>query len=108
MRATDVCLNQTVEFQQTVASRANTLVVPSDFKKRPEPLKEGRFRAGPPMRPVVLLVGGHDDTLALNTLGLSAMGFDVVPVMFKRRRRLRIGTAQPDRAARPALERLCS
>ena len=33
----------------------------------------------PPVRPVVLLVEGHDDTRTLYTLALSAMGFDVIP-----------------------------
>src|SRR5690242_654713 len=31
-----------------------------------------------PVRPLVLVVDGHEDTRALYALGLSAMGFDVV------------------------------
>lgn len=33
----------------------------------------------PPVRPLVLVVDGHEDRLALYVIGLSAMGFDVVP-----------------------------
>jgi len=33
----------------------------------------------PPVRPLVLIVEGHDDTRALSALALSAMGFDVIP-----------------------------
>src|ERR1700687_4370875 len=33
----------------------------------------------PPMRPLVLLVDGHDDTLALQAIALSATGFNVTP-----------------------------
>ena len=38
-----------------------------------------RRRRTPPSRPLVLLVDGHDETLALYAIALSAMGFDVIP-----------------------------
>ena len=33
----------------------------------------------PPSRPLVLIVDGHEETLALYAIALSAMGFDVIP-----------------------------
>jgi hypothetical protein len=36
--------------------------------------------ANPPIRPLVLLVEGHEDTRALYALALAANGFDVVAV----------------------------
>jgi two-component system, cell cycle response regulator DivK len=38
-----------------------------------------RRPAKPPARPLVLIVEGHDESRAMYALGLSAMGFDVVP-----------------------------
>jgi CheY-like chemotaxis protein len=37
-----------------------------------------RDPATPPARPLVLLVDGHHDTLALNAIALSGMGFEVM------------------------------
>jgi CheY-like chemotaxis protein len=34
----------------------------------------------PPVRPLVLIVEGNEDARALHALGLSAMGFNVVPI----------------------------
>jgi two-component system phosphate regulon response regulator PhoB len=39
-------------------------------------MERGRLRE-PPVRPLVLLVDGHDDTLALYAIALSALGFNV-------------------------------
>jgi CheY-like chemotaxis protein len=39
---------------------------------------ERRHSPNPPARPLVLLVDGHDDTLALYAIALSAMGFEVM------------------------------
>lgn len=40
---------------------------------------ERRRPRRPPSRPLVLIVDGHADNYALYALGLSAMGFDVLP-----------------------------
>jgi len=40
---------------------------------------ERRRPRTPPSRPLVLMVDGHDETLALYAIALSAMGFDVIP-----------------------------
>jgi two-component system phosphate regulon response regulator PhoB len=40
---------------------------------------EWRRLREPPVRPLVLLVDGHDDTLALHAIALSALGFNVTP-----------------------------
>lgn len=39
---------------------------------------EHRRPRNPPMRPLVLIVDGHEESLALYAIGLSAMGFDVL------------------------------
>jgi CheY-like chemotaxis protein len=57
---------------------------------------ERRRAQNQPTRPLVLLVDGYDETLALNAIGLSAMGFDVAAAedgaqAFQRARQL-----QPD------------
>ena len=39
---------------------------------------ERRHPFTPPARPLVLLVDGHHDTLALNAIALSGMGFEVM------------------------------
>ena len=39
---------------------------------------ERRHAANPPARPLVLLVDGHQDTLALYAIALSGMGFEVM------------------------------
>jgi CheY-like chemotaxis protein len=39
---------------------------------------ERRHSPNPPARPLVLLVDGHDDTLAFSAIALSAMGFEVM------------------------------
>jgi hypothetical protein len=40
---------------------------------------EGRRLHESPMRPLVLLVDGHDDTLALHAIALSALGSTSAP-----------------------------
>jgi CheY-like chemotaxis protein len=40
---------------------------------------ERRRPRTPPSRPLVLMVDGHVETLALYAIALSAMGFDVIP-----------------------------
>lgn len=39
---------------------------------------KGRLSPGTPSRPLVLMVDGHEDTLALYAIALTAMGFEVV------------------------------